>query len=60
MFFGIPTLSQDDYVALEIVDRKVRFLWNVGGGTGILTHPEVLESGDLQNDTTWYRVEAER
>jgi len=51
---------QDDFIALEIVDRRVRFLWNVGGGTGILTHPEILESGDLQNDRFWYRIEAER
>ncbi|XP_025159598.1 laminin subunit alpha-1 isoform X2 [Harpegnathos saltator] len=58
--FYLPSGINDDFVALEIVDRKVRFLWNVGGGTGILTHPEVLENGDLQNDMSWYRVEAER
>jgi len=51
---------QDDFIALEIVDRKVRFLWNVGGGTGVVTHPEILESGDLQKDRFWYRIEAER
>jgi len=51
---------QDDFVAVEIFDKKVRFLWNVGGDTGVLTHPEVLESGDLQNDRFWYRIEAER
>ncbi|KMQ97151.1 laminin subunit alpha-1 [Lasius niger] len=54
------TADGDDFVALEIVDRRVRFLWNVGGGTGVLTHPEILESGDLQNDRSWYRIEAER
>ncbi|RLU21684.1 hypothetical protein DMN91_006060 [Ooceraea biroi] len=58
--FYLPSGVNDDFVALEIVDRKVRFLWNVGGGTSVLTHPEVLESGDLQNDKFWYRVEAER
>lgn len=51
---------QDDFIALEIVDKKVRFVWNVGGGTGILVHPEVIENGDLRNDTSWYRIEAER
>lgn len=56
----ISAFFQDDFIALEIVDKKVRFLWNVGGGTGILTHPEVLESGNLQNDRFWYRIEAER
>ncbi|XP_036145001.1 laminin subunit alpha-1 isoform X3 [Monomorium pharaonis] len=58
--FYLPSGINDDFVALEIVDKKVRFLWNVGGGTGILTHPEILESGDLQNDRFWYRIEAER
>ncbi|XP_029679159.1 laminin subunit alpha-1-like [Formica exsecta] len=58
--FYLPSGINDDFVALEIVDRRVRFLWNVGGGTGILTHPEILESGDLQNDRFWYRIEAER
>ncbi|XP_067203705.1 laminin subunit alpha-1 isoform X2 [Linepithema humile] len=58
--FYLPSGINDDFVALEIIDRKVRFLWNVGGGTGVLTHPEILESGDLQNDKFWYRVEAER
>ncbi|XP_024867463.1 laminin subunit alpha-1 isoform X2 [Temnothorax curvispinosus] len=58
--FYLPSGINDDFVALEIVDKKVRFLWNVGGGTGILTHPEVLESGDIQKDKFWYRIEAER
>ena len=35
-------------------------MWNVGGGTGILTHPEVIQSGDLLDDRFWYRIEAER
>lgn len=58
--FYLPSGINDDFIALEIVDKKVRFLWNVGGGTGILTHPEVLESGNLQNDRFWYRIEAKR
>ena len=51
---------QDDFIALELVDRKVRFVWNVGGGTGILTHPEIIHSSDIQDDKFWYRIEAER
>ncbi|KAL0132326.1 hypothetical protein PUN28_000249 [Cardiocondyla obscurior] len=58
--FYLPSGVNDDFIALEIVDKKVRFLWNVGGGTGILTHPEILESGDIHNDRFWYRIEAER
>nr|XP_034195684.1 laminin subunit alpha-1 isoform X1 [Osmia lignaria] len=58
--FYLPSSINDDFIALEIVDKRVRFVWNVGGGTGILVHPEVIESGDLRNDTSWYRIEAER
>ena len=41
-------------------DRRIRFVWNVGGGTGVVTHPEVLEAGSPYDEKLWYRVEAER
>ena len=47
-------------MALEMIERKIRFVWNVGGGTGVLTHPEIIESGDPRDDNFWYRIEAER
>ncbi|XP_035736479.1 laminin subunit alpha-1-like [Vespa mandarinia] len=56
----LPSSINDDFIALEMIDRKVKFLWNVGGGTGILTHPEIIESGKLKEDRFWYRIEAER
>lgn len=43
-----------------MVDRKIRFVWNVGGGTGVVTHPEELERGNPDEDSSWYRIEAER
>ncbi|KAG7199623.1 hypothetical protein KM043_014226 [Ampulex compressa] len=58
--FYLPSSINDDFMALEVIDRKIRFVWNVGGGTGILTHPEILESGNPHQDKYWYRVEAER
>ncbi|XP_061943056.1 laminin subunit alpha lam-3 isoform X4 [Apis cerana] len=58
--FYLPSSINDDFIALELVDRKVRFVWNVGGGTGILTHPEIIHSSDIQDDKSWYRIEAER
>lgn len=51
---------QDDFMAIEMFDRKIRFVWNVGGGTGVVTHPEVLQVGSLADDKLWYRIEAER
>lgn len=53
-------IFQDDYVAIEMFDRKIRFIWNVGGGTGVVTHPEVLLGGSVADGTKWYRIEAER
>ncbi|CAK9806681.1 Laminin subunit alpha-1 [Anthophora quadrimaculata] len=58
--FYLPSSVNDDFLALEIFDRKVRFIWNVGGGTGILTHPEEIKSGSFKEDRFWYRIEAER
>ena len=51
-----------DFLALEMVGRQVRFLWNVGGGTTVLTHPlKLLPSpDDLSDDSRWYKIEAER
>lgn len=53
-------ILQDDFVALEMFDRKIRFIWNVGGGTGVVTHPEILDAGNPDEDRSWYRIEAER
>lgn len=47
-------------MAIEMFDRRIRFVWNVGGGTGVVTHPEVLQVGSLADDKLWYRIEAER
>jgi len=51
-----------DFLALEMVDRKIRFLWNVGGGTQVLTHPlRLLPSpDDLSDDSRWYHIQARR
>lgn len=44
-----------------MVNRKMRFIWNVGGGPGEVTHPlHIQTAGDLSKDQHWYRVEAER
>nr|XP_012147088.1 PREDICTED: laminin subunit alpha-2 isoform X4 [Megachile rotundata]XP_012147089.1 PREDICTED: laminin subunit alpha-2 isoform X4 [Megachile rotundata] len=58
--FYLPSSINDDFIALEIINRRVRFVWNVGGGTGVVVHPEIIESGDLREDKFWYRIEAER
>lgn len=54
--------AEMDFLAVEVVSRQVRFLWNVGGGTTVLTHPLKLLSSpdDLSDDARWYKIEAER
>lgn len=52
---------QDDFIALEMVDRRIRFAWDVGGGPGAVTSPVTLRAPrEPGRDEVWYRVEAER
>ncbi|XP_014221917.2 laminin subunit alpha-1 [Trichogramma pretiosum] len=60
LLFYLASSINDDYVAIEMYDRKIRFVWNVGGGTGVVTHPQILNAGSLTDETMWYRIEAER
>jgi laminin alpha 1/2 len=51
-----------DFLALEMVDRKIRFVWNLGSGTQAITHNVEIETAyrlDRQ-DTMWYKITAER
>lgn len=43
-----------------MVNRRIRFLWDVGGGVGVITHPRVIETAVLKEDKHWYRIEVER
>lgn len=44
-----------------MINRKIRFVWNLGGEPGEVTHPmHVQTAGDLANDQHWYRIEAQR
>ncbi|XP_014204068.2 laminin subunit alpha-1 [Copidosoma floridanum] len=60
ILFYLASSINDDFMALEMFNRKIRFVWNVGGGVGMIIHPEVLETGSPENDSLWYRIEAER
>ena len=33
-----------DFIALEMIDRKIRFLWNTGAGTKSITHNLEIET----------------
>ena len=78
LIFGIDTSDRDgmlvyipasgganDFVAIDMVDRKIRFLWNNGANTQIITHNVTIESAMtpsnlLTDQHMWYKITAER
>lgn len=48
------------FIAIEMVHRKIRFLWNLGGNTAVVTHPLEIRTGDPKYDDAWYHIEANR
>lgn len=62
LLFFIASRKADDFMAVEMVDRKIRFLWNAGGGTKVLVHSLNIETNDQQllKDSQWYKIEVNR
>jgi laminin alpha 1/2 len=62
LLFFIGSKRSDDFMAVEMVDRKIRFLWNAGGGTKMLAHSLNIETNDQQllKDGQWYKIEVNR
>lgn len=52
--------EDDRFLAIEMVKRKIRFVWNLGGGTTSITHSMELHKKDLSFDEAWYQIEANR
>jgi hypothetical protein len=49
-------------MAVEVVNGRVRFLWNAGDDTKLIEHPEPLLPNEplyLQQNT-WYKIEISR
>lgn len=53
---------QDDFMIVEMVNRKIRFLWNAGGGSQVIQHNLTIETNDEQllRDDRWYKIEVSR
>uniref|UniRef100_T1J8M8 Uncharacterized protein n=1 Tax=Strigamia maritima TaxID=126957 RepID=T1J8M8_STRMM len=51
-----------DFMAIEMVDRKIRFIWNAGGGVEFIEHKKLLQTNtDLyEYDKRWYKIELVR
>ena len=49
-------------MALEMVNRRIRFVWNNGGQTQTIEYPRRLKTNNeqLMKDQHWYIIDAER
>lgn len=58
LLFFISSATTDDFMAIEMVDRKIRFLWNAGGGSQVITHNLIIETNDpfMNKDDQWYKI----
>ncbi|XP_055337185.1 laminin subunit alpha-1-like [Paramacrobiotus metropolitanus] len=62
MYIGNPKslALEPDFMAVEVFERRVRFVWNVGNDTKVIQHPpdqrSATESSLLQKDV-WYKIE---
>lgn len=47
--------TQSDFMAVEMVDRRIEFVWDAGGGLQRITHPLVLLTNDqrVSDDKRW-------
>ena len=47
-----------DWMALEMVDRRIRFVWNTGTGTRAISHNVMIETAYnlARQDDMWYKV----
>ncbi|ROT86038.1 Laminin subunit alpha-1 [Penaeus vannamei] len=51
-----------DFMAVEMFNRKIEFIWDAGGGTKRIVHPLRLLTNDQQvtDDTKWYHISISR
>ena len=49
-------------MAIEMVDRRVRFVWNCGAGSGAIVSNVTIETANnlKSDDHMWYKITAER
>lgn len=52
--------EDSEFMAIEMVKRKIRFVWNLGGETASITHPLEIQAADPVYEDAWYYIEANR
>ncbi|KAK8738881.1 hypothetical protein OTU49_003716 [Cherax quadricarinatus] len=60
MYLGSHNSS--DFMAVEMVNRKIEFSWDAGGGAQRITHPLKLltNTPQVSDDTRWYHITINR
>lgn len=48
------------FIALEMINRKIYMLWNLGSDTGAIMHPMEIKMRDPKYDDAWYKIEVSR
>lgn len=48
------------FIALEMFNKKIRLVWNLGGKVQEITHSMDIEANDSKLDGSWYQVEVNR
>ncbi|KAL7044656.1 hypothetical protein ACKWTF_002015 [Chironomus riparius] len=48
------------FLALEMFNRKIYFIWNLGGDSGTIIHPLEIQTRDPKYDDAWYKIEISR
>lgn len=58
LLFFLSSETVDDFMAIEMVERKIRFLWNAGGGTQVIINNTPIETNDpsMNKDNQWYKI----
>lgn len=64
MYLGSRNVQSynNDFMALEMVNRQIRFIWSTGNDERMITHPLMIMTNDalLSKDSNWYKIEVKR
>ncbi|MPC29133.1 Laminin subunit alpha-2 [Portunus trituberculatus] len=54
----VGSRNTSDFMAVEMVNRRIEFVWDAGGGMQRITHPLTLltNTEDVSNDKRWYHI----
>lgn len=48
------------FIAIEMINRKIYLLWNLGADIGVIMHSMEIQTRDPKYDDAWYKVEISR